>query len=86
MLRHGLSLICIKSYNDHNLVEIYQNLSKFGNLENIGCYARNHIYVSRNQLTSSPGKKRKLMSMKASLKNRLRILNFFAIISVPPVI
>ena len=36
MLRHGLSLICIKSYNDHNLVKIYQNLSKFGNLEDIG--------------------------------------------------
>ena len=36
MSRHGLSLICIKSYNDHNLVKIYQNLSKFGNLEDIG--------------------------------------------------
>ena len=36
MSRHGLSLIYIKSYNDHNLVKIYQNLSKFGNLEDIG--------------------------------------------------
>ena len=34
--RHGLSLICIKSYNDHNLVKIYQNLSKFASLDDIG--------------------------------------------------
>ena len=90
MLRHGLSLICIKSYNDHNLVKIYQNLSKFGDLEDIGKLnfpgTQETIFVSRDQLRSSPGKKRKLTSMKASLKNRLRILNFFAIISVPPVI
>ena len=35
MLGRGLSLICIKSYNDHNLVKIDQNLSKFGNLKDI---------------------------------------------------
>ena len=35
MLGRGLSLICIKSYNDHNLVKIDQNLSKFGNLKEI---------------------------------------------------
>ena len=35
MLRHCLCLICIRSYNDHNLVEICQNLSKFGNLKDI---------------------------------------------------
>ena len=35
MLRHGLSLISIKSYNDHNLVKMYQNLSKFCNLKDI---------------------------------------------------
>ena len=32
MLGRGLSLICIKSYNDHNLD---QNLSKFGKLKDI---------------------------------------------------
>ena len=36
MLRHGLRPICKKSYDDHNFVKIYQNLSKFGNLGNIG--------------------------------------------------
>ena len=36
MLKHGLRLICIKSYNDHNFVKIYQNLPKFGNLGKIG--------------------------------------------------
>ena len=36
MLRYGLSLICIKSYYDQNFVKIYQNLSKFGNFEDIG--------------------------------------------------
>ena len=36
MLRHGLRLICIRSYNDHNFVKIYQNLPKFGNLGKIG--------------------------------------------------
>ena len=36
MLRHGLRLICIKSYNDHNYVKIDQNLPKFGNLGKIG--------------------------------------------------
>ena len=35
MLGRGLSLIGIKSYNDHNLVKIDQNLSKFGNLKDI---------------------------------------------------
>ena len=35
MLGRGLSLIGIKSYNDHNLVKIDQNLSKFGNLKEI---------------------------------------------------
>ena len=35
MLGRGLSLICIKSYNDHNLVKIDQNLSKFGKLKDI---------------------------------------------------
>ena len=47
MLGRGLSLICIESYNDHNLVKIIesyndhnlvkidQNLSKFGNLKDI---------------------------------------------------
>ena len=35
MSRHGLSLIYIKSYNDHNLVKIDQNLSKFDNLKEI---------------------------------------------------
>ena len=35
MLGRGLSLICIKSYNDHNLVKIDQNLSKFDNLKEI---------------------------------------------------
>ena len=35
MLGRGLSLICIKTYNDHNLVKIDQNLSKFGNLKDI---------------------------------------------------
>ena len=35
MLRHDLSLICIKCYNDRNLVKIYQNLSKYGNLKDI---------------------------------------------------
>ena len=35
MLGRGLSLICIKSYNDHNLVKIDQNLSKFDNLKDI---------------------------------------------------
>ena len=33
MLRQGLRLICIKSYNDH---KIYQSLPKFGNLGKIG--------------------------------------------------
>ena len=36
MLRHGLRLIGIKSYNDNNFVKIYQNLPKFGNLRKIG--------------------------------------------------
>ena len=36
MLRHGLRLICIKSYNDHNFVKIYQNLQKFGDLGKTG--------------------------------------------------
>ena len=36
MLRHGLRLICIRSYNDHNFVKSYQNLPKFGNLGKIG--------------------------------------------------
>ena len=36
MLRHGLRLICIKSYNAYNFVKIYQNLPKFGNLGQIG--------------------------------------------------
>ena len=36
MLRPGLRLIGIKSYNDHNFVKIYQNLPKFSNLRNIG--------------------------------------------------
>ena len=36
MLKDGLRLICIKSYNDHNFVKIYQNLPKFGNLGKIG--------------------------------------------------
>ena len=36
MLRHGLRLVCIKPYNGHNFVNIYQNLSKFGNLGKIG--------------------------------------------------
>ena len=31
-LRHGLRLICTKSYTDHNFVKIYQNLPKFGSL------------------------------------------------------
>ena len=35
MLGRGLSLICIKSYNDHNHVKIDQNLSKFDNLKDI---------------------------------------------------
>ena len=35
MLGRGLSLIWIKSYNDHNLVKIDQNLSKFDNLKEI---------------------------------------------------
>ena len=35
MLGRWLSLICIKSYNDHNLVKIDQNLSKFDNLKEI---------------------------------------------------
>ena len=36
ILRHGLRLICIKSYNDHNFVKIYQNLQKFGDLGKSG--------------------------------------------------
>ena len=36
ILTHGLRLICIKSYNGHNFVKIYQNLPKFGNLGKIG--------------------------------------------------
>ena len=36
MLRHGLKLVCIKSYSDHNFVKSYQNLPKFGNLGKIG--------------------------------------------------
>ena len=36
LLRHGLRLICIKSYNGHNFVKIDQNLPKFGNLGKIG--------------------------------------------------
>ena len=35
MLRRSLWLICIKSYNDHNVVQIYQNLPKFGKLGKI---------------------------------------------------
>ena len=27
-IRHGKSLICIKSYNDHNFVKIYEKLPK----------------------------------------------------------
>ena len=36
MLRHGLGLICIKSYNGHNFVKIDQNRPKSGNLGKIG--------------------------------------------------
>ena len=36
LLRHGLRLICIKSYNGHNFVKIDQNHPKFGNLGKIG--------------------------------------------------
>ena len=36
MFRHGLVLIFIKSYNDHNFMKIYQKLPKFGNLGKIG--------------------------------------------------
>ena len=35
MLRHGVRIICIKSYNDPNFVKIYQNLPKFGNLKKL---------------------------------------------------
>ena len=35
MLRRGMRLICIKSYNDHNYVKIYSDLPKFGNLGKI---------------------------------------------------
>ena len=35
MLRRCLWLICIKSYNDHIFVQIYQNLPKFGKLGKI---------------------------------------------------
>ena len=36
MLRHGLRLICIKSYHDHNFVKICQNFPKFGNFGKTG--------------------------------------------------
>ena len=36
ILSHGLRLICIKSYNEHNFEKIYQNFPKFGNLRKIG--------------------------------------------------
>ena len=35
MLRHVLSLICIKSYNDHKFANIYQNVLKLSNLKKI---------------------------------------------------
>ena len=60
MLRHGLRLICMKSYNGHNFVKIYQNLPKFGSLGKFSCNVRNQIYVSRDHFWSSPRKKRKL--------------------------
>ena len=33
MLRHGLRLICIRSYNDQNFVKIYQNLQNLATSE-----------------------------------------------------
>ena len=48
------AIICIKSYNDHNFVEIYQTVSKFGSLGKIG----KPNFLFHFNLWSSPGKKR----------------------------